>query len=242
MTSPIEGESHQGAGRFREWPATAAEERTLTWKITTMTFTFSDPERAVLGAVILDNEVWLVAEVLRADNFSLDAHRRIFCRMRELAESGRPIDIITLGEELTRRHEVEAVGGIAYLTSLTDGLPRTLNIEHYVKMVREAAGKRYVSSACEAAMVHANGGASLTELAPRFAEINWRLAEYQSDSIHRIVTLDQIPDPFEISSGDVSWAVEGLIPARAITVLAGEPGAGKTWLAMGIVRAIAQGG
>src|SRR5919108_2456828 len=85
----------------------------------------ADAERSILGAILLDNFAYnQAAEHLRVDDFSLDAHRRIYGRMVDLAESSQPIDIITLSEELTRRREVEAGGGLAYLTSLTDGLPR----------------------------------------------------------------------------------------------------------------------
>ena len=50
--------------------------------------------------------------------------------MRDLQESGRPVDIITLVEELDRRKEVEAIGGVAYLSSLIDGVPERPSIEH----------------------------------------------------------------------------------------------------------------
>jgi replicative DNA helicase len=99
-----------------------------------------DAERAILGAILLDNFAFnQAAEWLRAEDFSLDAHRRIYSRMGDLSEASKQIDTITLLEELSRRHEVEAVGGVAYISSLTDGLPRRPNIEHYVKIVRDKA-------------------------------------------------------------------------------------------------------
>ena len=67
------------------------------------------------------------------------SHRRIYGRVTTLAESGRPIDYVTLTEELSRNKELDAIGGVAYLTSLTDGLPRVSNIEHYIKIVRDKA-------------------------------------------------------------------------------------------------------
>ena len=60
----------------------------------------------------------------QADDFSLDSHRRIFLRMSELMDASRAVDIVTLSNELARYKEVEAVGGVAYLASLTEGLPR----------------------------------------------------------------------------------------------------------------------
>src|SRR5215813_10486650 len=99
-----------------------------------------DAERAVLGAILLDNLTYSQAsEHLLAEDFSLDSHRRIYLRMMELAEVGRPIDFVTLTEQLGQHKEIEAVGGVAYVTSLTDGLPRVKNIEQYVKIVKDKA-------------------------------------------------------------------------------------------------------
>ncbi|HEY6968351.1 MAG TPA: replicative DNA helicase [Candidatus Angelobacter sp.] len=99
-----------------------------------------DAERAVLGAILLDNFTYSQAsEHLHAEDFSLDSHRRIYLRMMELAEVSRPIDFVTLTEQLGQHKEIEAVGGVAYVTSLTDGLPRVKNIEQYVRIVKDKA-------------------------------------------------------------------------------------------------------
>src|SRR3954463_13099128 len=97
-----------------------------------------DAERAVLGAVLLDNgALFQAAELLNTDDFSIDSNRRIFFRMREMAERARPIDLVTLSEELMKNNELEAIGGASYLSSLTDGLPRFSNIEHYAQIVKD---------------------------------------------------------------------------------------------------------
>jgi replicative DNA helicase len=115
-----------------------------------------EAERSILGAILLDNVLYNeAAEQLRPDHFSLDSHRRIFGRMMELAESSRPIDIITLAEELARRKEVESVGGVAYISSLTDGVPRRPSIEHYVKIVKDKALLRSLITAAQNAVARA---------------------------------------------------------------------------------------
>jgi len=99
-----------------------------------------DAERSVLGAILLDNGLYYQAATrLHADDFSLDAHRRIYARMRDLQEAGRVVDMITLVEELDRRGEIEAIGGVAYLSSLLDGLPDRVSIASYVGIVKEKA-------------------------------------------------------------------------------------------------------
>src|SRR5579875_3256520 len=83
-----------------------------------------DSERSILGAILLDNHLYNeAAENVTADDFALDSHRRIFSRMAELIDTGRAVDIVTLPEELAKRKEIEAIGGVAYLFSLTEGLP-----------------------------------------------------------------------------------------------------------------------
>jgi replicative DNA helicase len=115
-----------------------------------------EAERAILGAILLDNSAYpQAAEFLRADDFSLDSHRRIYLRMMELAETGRPIDYVTLTEQLGQHKEIEAVGGVAYVTSLTDGLPRVKNIEQYVRIVRDKALLRGLIHAASSAIQQA---------------------------------------------------------------------------------------
>ncbi|HUB01876.1 MAG TPA: replicative DNA helicase [Terriglobales bacterium] len=99
-----------------------------------------EAERSILGAILLDNHAFNdAAEHLRPDDFSLDAHRRIYSRMLELAESSRPIDIITLVEELEQKKELQAIGDVGYVSSLLDGVPDRPSIEHYVRIVRDKA-------------------------------------------------------------------------------------------------------
>jgi replicative DNA helicase len=99
-----------------------------------------DAERTILGAILLDNEAWLEAsEFIKAEDFSLDSHRRIFLRMSELANSERVVDIVTLANELNKNKEVESIGGVAYLASLTEGLPRRPVIDEYIRIVKDRA-------------------------------------------------------------------------------------------------------
>jgi replicative DNA helicase len=66
-------------------------------------------------------------------------NRRIFLRMEGLARNGSPIDFLTLREKLSRHGELEAIGDDAYIASLVHGLPDRPSIQHYVRMVSDAA-------------------------------------------------------------------------------------------------------
>lgn len=115
-----------------------------------------DAERTILGAVLLDNSALTEAEEkLRADDFSLDSHRRIFLRMMELGRAGGSVDIVTLANLLAAKKEVESVGGVAYLASLTEGLPRRPVINEYIAIIHDKSMARRIMAACSAALSRA---------------------------------------------------------------------------------------
>jgi replicative DNA helicase len=115
-----------------------------------------EAERSILGAILLDNLAYnQAAEHLKPEDFSLDSHRRLYTRMMDLAESSRPIDMITLVEELDRRKELEAIGDVGYISGLVDGVPDRPSIEHYIKIVRDKALLRGLIHAANSAIARA---------------------------------------------------------------------------------------
>jgi replicative DNA helicase len=112
-----------------------------------------EAERSILGAILLDDKAVLtIFETIKAQDFYLESHRRIFEKMMLLTNKSRPIDLITLKDELQRASELESVGGAAYLASLTDGLPRALNIEFYAQIVKEKSTLRRLIQVSNEAM------------------------------------------------------------------------------------------
>ena len=115
-----------------------------------------DAERTILGAILLDNSAHAeAAERLESEDFSLDSHQRIYLRMTELLTSQRAVDIVTLSEELARNKEIESVGGVAYLASLTEGLPLRPVIEEYIRIVKDKSLLRRLMAICSAAIARA---------------------------------------------------------------------------------------
>jgi replicative DNA helicase len=95
-------------------------------------------EITVLGAMLLDAVAITDATAkLRAEDFLLDSHQRIYRVMIELMAQGHAVDTITVMEELSRKRELDSVGGAAYLTHLMSGIPRNPNIESYVRIVKD---------------------------------------------------------------------------------------------------------
>lgn len=107
-----------------------------------------EAERSVLGGILLTNEAFFdVQEIVKAEDFYRDPHRRIFAAMVELANRSEPIDLITLGEQLRRTQELEEVGGLAYLASLDAAVPASANLSRYARIVRDKALTRRVIEA-----------------------------------------------------------------------------------------------
>lgn len=97
-------------------------------------------ERMVLGSMQLYPECQAgVFEVMVRDDFALDKHRIIFSRMRELFDAGEAIDRVTVAHSLIDHRELEACGGLTYLTELDNDLPQVLNLDVYIKRLQEKA-------------------------------------------------------------------------------------------------------
>src|ERR1019366_2176620 len=104
-----------------------------------------DAERFVLGSIMLNDSLYIqAAGELQPDDFSLEKHRRIFSRMGELNERGERIDRVTVANELMRFNELESCDGLSYLVSLDDGLPQILNIDAYIRIVKDKAVLRRI--------------------------------------------------------------------------------------------------
>lgn len=100
-----------------------------------------EAERAVLGAIILNNAAYERAgRYVNATRFYRDAHRRVYAALERLLDApGGAVDLALLKEELVRTGDLDEVGGPSYLAALIDGVPRATNIDHYARIVKEKA-------------------------------------------------------------------------------------------------------
>ncbi|WP_425448756.1 replicative DNA helicase [Dethiothermospora halolimnae] len=97
-----------------------------------------EAEQSVLGAMILDREAITTAtEILKGEDFYKEAHKEIYEAIVDIYSRNEPVDLITLSEELKKRATIEAVGGIIYLTDLSDAVSTTANIKYYCDIVEE---------------------------------------------------------------------------------------------------------
>lgn len=103
----------------------------------------SDAERAILGAVVLDNaHVSTAIDLLRPEFFT-GPHRPIFKAVSRLADADKPVDLTTLRDELEGMGDLAAVGGPLYLASLIDGVPKSKDITPWTTILRERALRKY---------------------------------------------------------------------------------------------------
>jgi replicative DNA helicase len=97
-----------------------------------------EAEQSTLGSMLLDGvAAERVLEILIPEDFYREAHQRIYASMWDLAEQGEPVDLVTVAEDLRRKRFLDAVGGVAYLTTLLDSVPTAANAEYYARIVEE---------------------------------------------------------------------------------------------------------
>jgi replicative DNA helicase len=214
-----------------------------------------EAERSILGAILLDNHALNAAvEKIRSEDFFLSQHRQIFERMIQLGEKQQAIDVVTLMEVLSRRGELEAAGGIAYLSQLADGLPRVTNVEHYARIVKEKAVLRsliFSASAIQEQALAAGDDADV--ILDRAESVIFQLAEDRV-KVGLIGVKELVRDNYErlekifsegrritgLTTGypGLDNETAGLQPSELI-ILAARPSMGKTALALNISENVA---
>ena len=102
-----------------------------------------EAEQAVLGSMLTSPEaVNKAQEILSAESFYVDAHKKIFEVMIQLFNNNEPIDVLSVDNKLKENNQIELVGGSYFITGLPDLVPSTANIEYYAKIVLEKASLR----------------------------------------------------------------------------------------------------
>ena len=203
-----------------------------------------------MGGILLENDaVNLVLELLRAEDFYRESHRKIFRAMIELSNRNEPVDVITLSECLTGRGELEAVGGSAYLASLNDFVPTAANISYYARIVREKSILRHlINAATEVATKGYEGRDNVEELLDSAEKVIFDITEQRikssfvkigdmmKDSIKMVEKLFErktmitgVPTGFK----DLDTKTAGLQPSDLI-IVAARPGMGKTAFSLNV--------
>lgn len=211
-----------------------------------------DAERAVLGALLLDNTLFdQAAEILTPEDFYQEGHRRIYSRMEALFSDSRAVDLVTLREVFQKDGELELVGGVSYIASLVDGVPRISNLEHYARIVKERSiVRKLIHSANEILVRGFSSEESAAELLERAEKAIFEISqeEIKSGFINlqdllgaTYKHIESLYQRKELITGTSTGFVEidrltsGLQPSDVI-IVAARPGLGKTSFALNIVQ------
>jgi replicative DNA helicase len=209
-------------------------------------------EVAILGAMLLDGVAINDATAkLRAEDFSLDSHQRVYRAMVDLMEKGHGIDYTTVRAELERRREIESIGGPAYLAFLSEGIPRNFNIENYVRIVKDKSLLRQLMSIFTDGVARASDQSDeaihvLSDVEAKLAEVADSAITYGFSDIATIVkesfgSIDALYEQGREVTGLATHYIEfdrmtsGLQESELI-IIAARPSMGKTAWAINIAE------
>jgi replicative DNA helicase len=215
----------------------------------------ADAERFVLGSILLNQDVYFqVAGAIEPEDFSLEKHRRIFSRMKDLYARGEKIDRLTIANELMKQGQLESVDGFSYLVSLDEGLPQIANLDSYIRIVKDKATlRKLIFSAQKVIDRCLIGEEEPDEILAGAEESLLKLGEARSgerlESPSAIIEkfpggVNAFLDPSQrvsgLSTGFTKFdEMTGGLHGGELIILAARPSMGKTALALNIAQHVA---
>jgi replicative DNA helicase len=136
-----------------------------------------EAEQSLLGALLLDNQAFeRVADLVTADDFYQDDHRRIWRHISKLIEANRPADTLTVNESMEASEDRGKYGGAAYIGALAQNTPSAINARRYAELVRERSLQRNLATI----------GTQLAERAMNGAETPLEIAEEAAAALMKV--------------------------------------------------------
>ena len=217
-----------------------------------------EAEQSVLGGLLLNNEAWdRVGDIVSDEDFYRDDHRRIYRHISKLIENNKPADVLTTSESLQLAGELQGVGGIAYIQSLSEGTPSAVNIRLYAEIVRERAITRRLARVGEeiADAAYSPNGREARQLLDEAEKKVFDIAEMGrkqgqgflsmsgllSDVMTRLDELSKNPSAVTgVATGfvDLDERTSGMQPGDLV-IVAGRPSMGKTAFSLNIAEHVA---
>jgi len=211
-----------------------------------------EAEEALIGAVLIDQEVFLdISQFLEANNFFIVRNQWIWEAFQHLSETRQPIDLVTVTETLTNRGQFDEMGGQAYLISLINQAPNAFHAESYGRIIEQnATRRRMLEAANEIARLAYSQDQSIDTVVDEAEKAIFNVSERRikrdlvpiskvaSDYYDRIDELAKRPDDiYGVPTGliDVDNLLGGLQKSDFL-IIAGRPGMGKTGFLLGTMR------
>lgn len=212
----------------------------------------NEAEQSVLGAMFLDKDrIPDVLQILKADDFYVARHRELFEAMIELYDSGKPMDIVSIQEQLTLRGSLEKIGGLGFVLEVANLVPATSNVVFYAKVVSSKSTLRRMLRMAEGITASCYSGEQepsevIAEAEQELLKITQgqqaggltHIRTFLDESVDRITELSKKQDGLTgLTTGfvDLDKHMSGLISPDLI-VIAARPGMGKTSFALNIAQ------
>lgn len=213
-----------------------------------------EAEQSVLGAILIDMESQFeIVSKLNESDFCLESHKLIFASMYAICAANKPVDVVTLSDDMEKKATLEKAGGIEYVTELARTTPSAANYQYYLDIVKRDGTLRKLIKSAEAIIKDAQGSSDRMR-SVAFAEKSvYDISEELDTSTLSNLTgqVPQVLKKFENIQKDKNY-FQGLktgftgldrltngLHAGNLVILAARPSIGKTTLAMNIVENIA---
>ena len=195
-------------------------------------------ERLTLGCCLVSADAFIVCQTkLMPTDFCITSHKLIFESIEAVFERTGTTDPILVYNDLKKRGELNRIGGMGEIYDLHAPIVETESVGHYADILKDYATKRRIDDIC------ASAKGDLTDDSKSSTEILSKIAsDFESIDIHQnVVESITAQDLVSMDIGGCTWFVNDLIP-DGVTVLAGPPKIGKSFLAWNLALAVACGG
>lgn len=197
-----------------------------------------EAEMCVLGALLIQPSAFAqIADVVQAGDFYQHMHRLIFGVIAGLVASGKPVDTLTVFDELKDNNE--AIGGLKYLNALADSVPSASNIVRYAEIIAERATLRSIISNADETIAKALRNEPAATILDDAKVTLARLSDARKMGSSRIPLLGL--DELRKQAHSVPWLIKGVMPASSIGMMFGASGTFKSFIALDACLHIAHG-
>ena len=214
-----------------------------------------EAEEAVIGSVLINQDAYYdIAQFLNADDFYIHRNKWIWESFIRLYERRSPVDLLTVSEELERSSQLVEIGGVAYLTSLINQVPTSLNAEAYGRIVEEHSIRRKMIASANkiASLAYAGGDVRSNYEKGKKAYDNAMNVDGEFRSMRDLVSGDwdriqarargEINDVIPTGKIDIDKMLDGGMRRGNLLYIGGRPGQGKTGLETDFALSAAESG
>lgn len=212
-----------------------------------------EAEQALLGCLLIDNDTQAdILDQLYEDDFYQESHRLIISAMKAVFNARKPVDIVTLADELENRKELEKAGGLAYITDLAKITPSAANFRSYLEIVkRDSIHRRLIRASnkiIETSLEASDSDKSVAYAEQLIFDISKKMDTSALVDMREDDSYDKVLNKFEVISTDKN-ALRGVntgftkldkltngLQKSDFIVLAARPGVGKTTIGMNIIE------